>query len=96
MSDKYEKRGMEWCPDELDHEYHTDKHPCKAVAQALREAAAEAYEDAGKIMNDRAEGFPRNDFRPTCASDIEGWADDFTDKAKALRSSDKGAAKEQK
>lgn len=40
--DKYEKRAMEWCPDELDHAYHSDKHPCKAIAAALRESAAEA------------------------------------------------------
>ncbi len=40
--DKYSKRALEWCPDELEHQWHSDKYRCVAIAQALREAAAEA------------------------------------------------------
>ncbi len=47
--DKYDKRGMEWCPDELEHRFHTDKHRCVAIAQALRESAAEAFDDCATV-----------------------------------------------
>lgn len=46
--DKYEKRAMEWCPDNLDHACHSDKYPCKAIAAALRESAAQAFEEAAR------------------------------------------------
>jgi hypothetical protein len=59
--DKYEKRAMEWCPDELDHAYHSDKHPCKAIAAALRESAERAYMDGvnysvGQIQKELSNG----------------------------------------
>lgn len=52
--DKYDERAMEWCPDELDHQYHTDKKPCKAIAAALREAAAEAFTEAANAVEKAA------------------------------------------
>lgn len=33
--------AMEFCPDELDHQFHTDKYPCVKIAQFLAARDAE-------------------------------------------------------
>jgi hypothetical protein len=39
----YKDKAREWCPDELDHAYHGDKHACVSIATALTQADALGY-----------------------------------------------------
>jgi hypothetical protein len=39
----YKEKAREWCPDELDHAYHGDKHACVSIATALTQADALGY-----------------------------------------------------
>jgi hypothetical protein len=83
----YKEVAREWCPDELDHAYHSDKHACVSIATALTQADAIGYarglEEAANMVNDMADeaddrgNVKRRDFLFT----IE---DKFRAKARAL------------
>jgi hypothetical protein len=59
----YKEKAREWCPDELDHAYHGDKHACVSIATALTQADALGYargftEAAEMAQAEREKDFP--------------------------------------
>jgi hypothetical protein len=79
-----DEKAMAWCQDELDHEWHTDKSPCKAIAAFGRECAAQAVDGAEKVARDF--GWHRSGEQSRVAYEIAAI---FEDRAAALRKGEK-------
>lgn len=78
MFDKYDEKAQEFCTEMDDHDSPKATCPkCRDIAQALRSAAADAYEDAAEIASYGA------DYSSLLRSHVK----EMTAKAKALRGS---------
>lgn len=77
----YKEKAREWCPDELDHAYHSDKHACVSIATALTQADALGYARGLNYAADVAMGAANGcrDMAPVAAAIASFMASPYCD-----------------
>ena len=55
MTPEHLEAAKEFCPDELDHAYHTDKYPCVKIAQFLATYTAAKDAQIAELRKDNRE-----------------------------------------